>query len=153
MPEHRTAWPEVMSPPIQNGAMMIREGFLLPDSSQFESLSYSDTWRTLVGMDSFAFDRKLGSVGLHLFFIAGELRVIELGRGASAVRRGMKRILARGRKSNLNCMEITRVRAAYFLGLPCIDIRAGSFHVQKSAVLQSGAQRKSEQNARDWACG
>jgi hypothetical protein len=100
-----------MSPDIKNGAMMIREGFLLPHASQIESLSYSNTWRTVVGMDSFALDGKLGAAGLHLFFIAGELKVIELGRGASAVRRAMKRILARGRKSYLNCMEITQASA------------------------------------------
>jgi hypothetical protein len=142
-----------MSFNIQNGAMMIREGFLLPDSSQIESLGYSDTWRTMVGMDSFALDRKLGSAGLHLFFISGELKVIELGRGASAVRRAMNRILARGGKNYLNCMEITQVAPVYFLGLPCVAIRAFSFHIQKDAVLQSYVVRKSQQRDRDWASG
>lgn len=66
---------------------MVREEFLLPKASQIESLSYSNTWRTLVGMDSFAFARKLGIAGLHLFFIAGELKVIQWGRGTGAVRR------------------------------------------------------------------
>lgn len=131
---------------------MIREGFLLPDSAQIESLSYSNTWRILAGLDSFSLDRKLRAAGWHLFFIAGELKVIELGWGASAVRRGMKRILSKGRKSNLNCMQITQVRHAR-LGLPYFAIRAYSFHIQKDAVLESNAERKAGQQDRDWACG
>ena len=78
---------------IKDGTMMVREGLLLPDSARIESASYSNTWRTLVGLDSFAFDRKLRDAAFHLFFIAGELKVIALGRGPSAVRRGMKRML------------------------------------------------------------
>ena len=76
---------------------MIREGLLLPDSAHLESRGYSTTWRTVVGGDSFAFDRKLRAVGLHLFFIAGELKAIELGWGAAALRRGVNRVLERGR--------------------------------------------------------
>jgi hypothetical protein len=132
--------------------MMVREGLLFPDSVRVESASYSNTWRTLTGMDSFAFERELCAARFHLFFIAGQLRVIELGRGPSAVRRGMKRMLARGRKSNLNCMEITQVRSSHFLGLPYVAIRAYSFHIQKNALLQSNTVRKSEQNDSDWAC-
>jgi len=74
----------MLSTDIQPGAMMIREGLLLPGSAHLESRSYSNTWRTMVGVDSFALDRKLRAAGMHLFFIAGELKVIELGWGAAA---------------------------------------------------------------------
>lgn len=130
----------MMTTRIEDGTMMLREGILLPDSARIESVSYSNTWRTVVGMDSFAFDRKLRAAAFHLFFIAGELKVIELGRGPNAIRRGMKRMLARGRKNNLNCIEITQVRRAHFLGLPCVAIRAYSFHIQQSAVLQGSGE-------------
>jgi hypothetical protein len=138
---------------IQNGIMMIRDGFLLPDLAHIESLSYSKTWRSMVGMDSFAADRKLRAAGWHLFFVAGELKVIELGWGAGAVRRGMKRILAKGVKSSLNCMEITQVRPSHCLGFPYVAIRAFSFHVQKDAWLETNSARKLEQRGNDWACG
>jgi hypothetical protein len=143
--------PEMTSSGIQNGTMMIREGFLLPDPAHIESLSYSKTWRTMVGIDNFAADRKLRAAGWHLFFIAGELKVIELGWGASAVRRGMKRILARGCKSSLNCMEVTQVRPTHWLGFPYVTIRAFSFHIQQDAWLESNAERKSKQKDGDWA--
>lgn len=143
--------PEMTSTGIQDGTMMIREGFGLPGPAHIESLNYSKTWRTMVGLDNFAADRKLRAAGWHLFFIAGELKVIELGWGASAVRRGMKRILARGHKTSLNCMEITQIRPAYCLGVPYVAIRAFSFHVQQDAWLDSSPKRKSKQ--RDWASG
>ncbi len=133
--------------------MMVREGLLLPESAQIESVSYSSTWRTLVGMDSFTFDRKLRDAAFHLFFMAGELKVIAFGRGQSAVRSGMKRMLGRALKSDLNCMGITQVRPAHFLGIPCIAIHAYLFHIQDNSTLKSKAQRKSEQKDRDWACG
>ena len=133
--------------------MMICEGFVLPDSVGIESLDYSRTWRTLVDVDSFGLDQKLHAAGLRLFFIAGELKVIELGHGKSAVRRGTKRILAQARKHNLNCTEIKEIMPVRFLGFPYIAIHAAAFHIQRGAVLQGNAQRKSEQDGGDWARG
>jgi len=133
--------------------MMIREGLLLPDSAHLESRGYSNTWRTVVGVDSFAFDRKLRAAGLHLFFIAGELEAIELGWGAGTLRRGVNRVLERGRKDNWNCMEITRVTRSHFLGFSYVVIRAYAFHIQKDAMLQSNTERKAEQGDRGWAWG
>jgi hypothetical protein len=59
----------MMSIRTQDGTMMIREGLLLPDSAHIESFRYSNTWRTVPGLDSFALDRKLRAVGLHLFLL------------------------------------------------------------------------------------
>ncbi len=130
---------------------MVREGLLVPESAHLPSLGYSAAWRTLVGVDSFTLDRRLVAAGWHLFFVVGELKVMEWGRGAGAVRRGVKRILAQGRKNNLNCMEITQVKPTHFLGLPCIAIRGSYFHIQNDAVLQTPAQRKAQQKHEDWA--
>jgi hypothetical protein len=133
------------------GAMMLAEGFVLP--SGIESLDYSSTWRTLVDVDSFGLSQKLHDAGLHLFFIAGESKVVELGHGKSAARRAANRILAQARKKNLNCVEIKQIVPARLLGLPYIVVHAGSFHIQRGTVLQSNSQRKSEQQGRDWAHG
>jgi hypothetical protein len=148
-----TAQHEMMLTRIQDGTMMIREGLLSTDLAHIESLRYSDTWRMVPRMDSFALDRKLRAVGLHLLFIAGESKVTELGWGKSAIRRGIKRILAKGRKRGLNCMEITQVRTTHFLGLPSTAVWAHSFHVQNNTVLESEAARKIGGKINDWACG
>jgi hypothetical protein len=142
-----------MATDIQSGAMMIREGLLLPDSVHLESRRYSTAWRSIAGVDNFALDRKLRAAGWHLFFIAGELRVMELGWGANAIRRGMKRILNRGRNRNLNCMEITQIRPAHFLGLPYVAIHGSSFHIQKGIMLKTNGERKLEQLDSEWASG
>src|SRR6185437_3045602 len=94
---------------IVPGTMMMRHGMLLPESTQIETRRYSKIWRSLAAIDNFAFDRKLSAAGLHLFFLAGKLEVLEFGRGAFAVRRGIKRILARVRKLDLNCMQLTEI--------------------------------------------
>ena len=138
---------------IQPCTMLMREGCLLPDSAQIETLDYSSTWRVLSEMDSFNLGQRLSLAGLHLFFIAGELKVVQLGSGAQAVRRGIKRILALSCKAYFNCTEITQIAPALFLGVHYVAILAHSFHIQKGTVLQSNAERRSEQNQSDWACG
>lgn len=143
----------MMSPDVQSGAMLIREGFLLPDRADIESQSYSRTWRTMLGMNSRIAGQKLREAGLHLFFIAGELKIMQLGSGRWAVGRAMRRVLAMGRKSDFNCMEIAQVSVAHFLGVPYVTISAYRFHLQNGPILNSPIRRKSEQKDRDWAQG
>lgn len=143
----------MMSPDIQNGAMMVREGFLMPERAQIESHSYSKRWRTMMGKNHFTAERNLSDAGFHLFFLAGELKVVEPGWGASAIRRGIKRLLARGEKSDFNCMEISQISPARFLGVPYVAIRGYRFHIQESPMLHTSSDRKSEQRDSDWARG
>jgi hypothetical protein len=140
-------------PAIQSGTMMIREGFLLPDSAHLDTRSYSDTWRTVLEFDSFDFDRKLRAAGWYLFFMAGECKITALGWGAAATRRGVRRLLNSGRKSHVNCMEITQAASSRFLGFPYVAIRASFFHIQNDAVLHSSAERTLEDRYSEWACG
>jgi len=132
---------------------MIREELLLPDSVDLVCRHYSAVWRSIGGMDNFALDCRLRSAGLHLFFIAGELKVLELGWGANAIRRGMKRILGKVRKRSLNCMEITKIKPSRFLGFPYVVIHGWSFHVQKGILLKTNGERNLEQQASEWASG
>jgi hypothetical protein len=143
----------MLSPDVQSGAMMIREGFLLPDRADIESQSYSSTWRTMSGMNSWIAGQKLHEAGLHLFFIAGELKVTQLGSGRWAVGRAMRRVLALGRKSDFNCMEIAQVSIANVLRIPYVKISAYSYHLQSGAMLDSRGRRRSEQKDSDWARG
>jgi hypothetical protein len=105
----------------------------------------------VVGADGFAVDHRLRAAGLHLFFIAGELKATELGWGAAALRRGVSRILERSRSDSWNCLEITRVTRSHFLGLPYVVIRACSLHIQKGLMLQGKSERKVEQRDGDLA--
>lgn len=125
----------------------------MPNLAGIESRSYSPAWRTMIGMTNFTAEKSLREADLHLFFLAGELRVLQPGWGARAIHRGIKRLLAMGRKSQVNCMEITQISPARFLGLPYVAITAYRFHIQKGSMLHSSAERKSEQRDNDWACG
>lgn len=138
---------------IQAGTMLMRQGFLLPDSANIGTLDFSATWRVLDKMNSSNLSQRLSLSGLHLFFIAGEMKVLQLGWGPEARRRGIRRILALSRKEYLNCTEITQLTEAHFLGVPYVAILAHSFHIQKGILLQSRAERMLEQQQRDWACG
>lgn len=125
----------MISAELQNGAMMVREGFVMPNLAGIESRSYSKTWRTMTGMNNFTAEKSLRQADLHLFFLAGELRVLQPGWGLGAIRRGIKRLLAMGRKSDTNCMEITQINPRRFLGLPYVAISAYRFHIQKGSML------------------
>ncbi|HET9180975.1 MAG TPA: hypothetical protein VFP59_02485 [Candidatus Angelobacter sp.] len=129
---------------ILAGTMMMREGMLLPESAQVESCPYSKDWRALIGVDSFAFDQKLSGTGLRLFFLAGELKVLEFGWGPSAVRRAINRVFSRLRKLDVNCMQVAEIKPIKVLGLPCVAIHADLFHIQSGPYLQSKAQRRSD---------
>jgi hypothetical protein len=138
---------------IQPGTMLIREGFILPDSAEIKTAGYSITWRVMSEMDNSSLDRRLSLIGLHLFNVAGELKVVQVGSGAEAVRRGLKKMLDLSCRQYLNCTEITQITPRRFLGVPYVVILAHSFHIQKGTALQSSAERRSEQTQRDWACG
>ena len=138
---------------IHAGTMLMRQGFLLPGLAQIETLDYSPTWCVLDEMNNSNLGQRLSVGGLNLFFIAGELKVVQLGSGAQALCRGIKRILALSCKAYFNCTEITQITPAHFLGVPYVAILAHSFHIQRGTVLQSSAERRSEQKDRDWACG
>jgi len=59
-----------------------------------------------------------------------------LGRGGSAAfRRALKRIVVRREGQNYNSLEITRVVAKRFLGIPFLSIAANSRHIQKGMGL------------------
>lgn len=132
---------------------MVREGFVMPNLAGIESSSYSSTWRTMTGMNNFRAEKGLREADLHLFFLAGELRVLQPGWGMRAIRRGINRLLAIARKSDVNCMEITQISPKRFWGLPYVAISAYRFHIQKGSMLHSQTERKSAQSDSDWACG
>lgn len=118
----------------------------MPNLAGIESRSYSPAWRTMVGLNNFTAEKTLREADLHLFFLAGELRVLQPGWGTGAIRRGVKRLLSMGRKSDTNCMEITQISPRRFLGLPYVAISAYRFHIQKGSLLHRQGDRKSEQS-------
>ncbi len=66
---------------LKAGAMMVREGLLLPKVPGMETDVYSRRWRSVKVLDSFSMGRKLDAVGWHLFFVAGHITTVAFGFG------------------------------------------------------------------------
>jgi hypothetical protein len=121
---------------IKAGTVLIREGTVLPDALQFESESYSPGWRSIQGLNGLALDRKIHDTGWHFFYFAGETKVSVYGReGQETERRTVKRILASMKFQKFNCLEITRVVAKRFLGMPYTTVSFHPRNVQESMFL------------------
>jgi len=128
---------------VQVDTMMIQEGLLLPTSLGLESDSYSNGWRVLKDIDSYSLDRRVRALGWHLFFMAEQVKVIVLGRREEKnLRRGLKRIMAKVRSLNFNCVGLTEIVTRHFLGIPYVAITAHSYHLQESCVIQSAGERR-----------
>jgi hypothetical protein len=91
---------------LQAGTMMVREG-LLPELLDMETDAYLPCWRSVVALDSFSLGRKLTGVGLHLFFLAGQVKSVAFGFGGErSLRKAVQRIAAKVRAQVL-CVEMT----------------------------------------------
>jgi hypothetical protein len=119
------------------GTMMVQEGLLFPDAVNLRTDAYSRGWRSVQALDSFSLGRNLAVGGWHLFFVAGHVTAIAFGHGNKSLCLAVKRIAAKVRALNLNCLELTKIVRKRFLGIPYVAISAGSFHIQKGWQLQS----------------
>jgi hypothetical protein len=123
---------------IKPGAILIKEGTRLPDALTFESELYSPGWRSVIGLDGYAMDRKTHDAGWAFFCLAGETKVTVFGVDEEKmVRRAVKQI-ADKLPSQFNSLEITRVSSEpskRFFGVRYETVCAQSRHIQESLFL------------------
>jgi hypothetical protein len=68
--------------------------------------------------------------------MAGEVSALALGSDSEeTARRAIKKIIASMKSDKFNCLEISRVAAKSFLGLPYVTIAAHQRHIQESLYL------------------
>jgi hypothetical protein len=96
-------------------------------------------------------DAQTRAAGWHFFFYAGKVDAFSLGSGEASLRAAVRRILAKVRVQNFNCVEVTAIVRKRFLGLPYVAVCAHPRHIQRSGVLQSSAVRRQSQHQADWA--
>jgi len=124
------------------GAMMLREGVVLPDSVPLETTTYSQGWRSVTGDDNFSLDRKLRAAGWGLLFVAGEIRSISVGpHGESAARRTVRDVLSKIQALSLNCASVSSITDRRFLGIPYTVVSGYAYNLQHGSQLQSLAER------------
>ncbi len=139
-----------MPPSVQVGAILIGDQQLMPRFG-LESEPYSGNWSLIKALDSFALDRKVHAAGWNFFFMAAEVKVMFFGAlGARKIQDALQRILAKVGHLNYNSLEVTRIVAKHFLGVPYATVSAHSRHIQQSWNLDGAATRRAAQHNAEW---
>ncbi len=135
-----------MTTTVQAGTILIDDEPRLTQAFALKSEPYLGKWSVIEGLDGFALDREIRAAGWHFFFIAAEVKVMFFGViRARKVQDALKRILAKVRSQNFNCIEVTGIVAKRFWGIPYATVSAHSRHIQKSCQLDGVERRQAVQ--------
>jgi hypothetical protein len=125
-----------MAEKITAGAILIKEGTLLPESLKLKSEPYVKGWRLVKNLESSGMDRKLCEAGWTFFFMAGVVKATAVGSDSNKmIRRAIKEVCTGMKSDKLNCLEIARVSTKRFVGLPYVTVSAHLRHIQEGIVL------------------
>jgi len=121
---------------IEIGTLLIKEGAPLPETLPLESDPYLKGWRLVKNLGSSGMDRKLCEVGWTFFYMAGEVNAMAFGSDSEkTTRRAVKKAIANMKSNRFNCLEISRMAAKSFLGLPYVTVAGHPRHIQESVYL------------------
>ena len=116
------------------GAVFIKEGIILPQSLPIKSEPYSKGWRLTTEVAGCDLDRKVSEAGWTLFFMAGEITATVFGSHSErSTHKAVTKLLSKS--DGFNCLEVSQVAGARFLGLPCVTASGHARHVQQSMCL------------------
>jgi len=125
-----------MTETIKTGTILIESGAFMPTSLLLEGKSYSSGWRSVSNLDLNELDAAIHKAGWTFFFMAGEIKITAFGFDKGrALRRAVKRVITNVESHKCNCVEITEVSAKSFLGMPYVNVRAHSRHIQESSAF------------------
>ena len=125
-----------MAETIKEGAILIREDALLPESLRFESERCTKGWRLVRNLGGHQLDQAISRAGWNFFYMAGEIEATAFGFDEEkALRRAVNRVLTNPESEKFNSLEIAQVAANRFLGLPYVTVTAHPRHIQESVVL------------------
>jgi hypothetical protein len=143
-----------MTTTVQAGTILIHAEPRLTQVFALKSEPYSGKWSVLKGLDGFALDRKIHAAGWNCFFMAEEAKVMFFGMiSAQKVQNALKRILAKLRPQNFNCLEVTGIVAKRIWGIPYATVSAHSRHIQESCQLDEHRPTASRPASEEWARG
>jgi hypothetical protein len=129
-----------MQESIQAGAILIKEGTLMPGTLRFETEGCVPGWRLVKHLDAYGLDRKIRAAGWTFVCQAGETQTTVFGIDKeNMVRRAIGRILAQLKSDAFNSLAIVRVASESskrFLGVGYLTVFAQSRHIQKSGILR-----------------
>ena len=135
-----------MTATVQVGTILIEDHALITHTLGLQSESYSAHWCVVNALDGLALDRKIHAAGWNFFFMAAEAKVMFFGAiGAKNIQNAIKRMLEKLKPMNFNCLEVTRIVAKRFLGVPYAVVLAHSRHIQQSCYLDGADERRTSQ--------
>lgn len=119
------------------GRIFIRENTILPGGLIIETETFLPGWRTVRNCDGYRLGRKIEKAKWNFFYLAGDVKVIVLGRpGPESLRKAVRRIQAKPEAQKFNSLEITGSRSRWFLGIPFVIVTAKFRHLQQGLALQ-----------------
>jgi hypothetical protein len=120
---------------ITAGSIWVKGRTHLPASLLLQSESDCNGW-SAIRDTRFTFEKTIQDAGWTLFFMAGEIKATVYGSDRQkALRAAMKRLTEDVTSQHCNSIEITRVTAKSFLGMPYLNVFAHARHVQKDVVF------------------
>ena len=143
-----------MTATVQAGSILMDDRPQIRQALGLQGESYSGSWNLVTGFDGFSLDKKIHADGWNFLFMAAEVKgMVFGGLGARSIQRALKKVLLKVKQHNFNCLEVTRVTAKRFLGVPYVTVSAHSRHIQRSSSLDSMPDRQTTQNNSEWARG
>ena len=118
----------------KSGTILIRDNTPLPAGMVIEREVFLPDWKAVKDLDGYQVGRKIEEAKWNFFYLAGEIRVTVLGSSSTALRRAVKRVLAKQEKQ-FNSLEIASVVPKRFLGLPFMSVVAHTRHIQQGICL------------------
>ena len=125
-----------MAQKIEVGAILIKDGTDMPESLHLQSDPYLKGWRLVKNLSGPAIDLETLWGGMSFFFMAGEENAMAFGSDLEkTTRRAVTKVITHMKSGRYNCLEISRVAAKSFLGLPCVTVAGHPRHIQESIYL------------------
>jgi hypothetical protein len=124
---------------IKPGAILIKEGALLPETVRLESKSCVPGWRLVKDLDGDGLGRKIHDSGWTFSWRAGEIGATVFGIDEQkTLSKAVEQILANLESPEFSSLKIMRVASEAskrFLGVRYVTVSAQSGHIQESAPL------------------
>ena|SRR5580692_324523 len=121
---------------IASPTIFVKENTLLPAGLVLQSEAFLPGWRSVTNLDGRQLGRKIEHANWNFFYLANPIKTTVFGReGPSALRRAVKRILAKQQNPSFNSLEITKIISKRILGVPYLSISAHFRHIQEGMYL------------------
>lgn len=128
-----------MTNEIKAGAIVIKEGILLPQNLEFNSEVCVPGWKIVTDSDGSQLDREIRKARWNFFCMAEEVRASVFGTSAQRmIGRAVARILKQHRSDGFNALEIKQIASLgsrRFPGIWYVTVSARFRHIQKSLFL------------------